>query len=234
MPNFLITSDWHFGHANDVNTKGILAFERGNKFNTIQEHDKYITECIEKWLHKLAPEDTFYFLGDFGRPDSKTLSELVRIFVEAKCHKVAIRGNHDHETETEIMKTLFNEVYDYPIYISDRIILSHRPHVEMDQSVLNVSGHLHGSTLNLPNYMCASIHVNSYKPITSQQTQGKLGFLPKRDIRFLWEWFAPYYKFTQKKEDVVYDKDGNIDLAASRVIQRLVQEGRIKKSGETE
>lgn len=234
MPNFLITSDWHFGHANDVNTKGILAFERGNKFNTIQEHDKYITECIEKWLHKLAPEDTFYFLGDFGRPDSNALSELARIFIEAKCHKVAIRGNHDHETETKIMKTLFDEVYDYPIYISDRIILSHRPHVEMDQSVLNVSGHLHGSTLNLPNYMCASIHVNGYKPITSQQTQGKLGSLPKRDIRFLWEWFAPYYKFTQKKEDVVCDKDGNIDLAASRVIQRLVQEGRIKKSGETE
>lgn len=234
MLNFIITSDWHFGHANDMNTKGILAFERGKKFNTIQEHDKYITECIEKWLHKLAPEDTFYFLGDFGRPDSKTFSELVRIFVEAKCHKVAIRGNHDHETETGIMQTLFDEVYDYPIYISDRIILSHRPHVEMDQSVLNISGHLHGSTLNLPNYMCASIHVNGYKPITSQQTQGKLGSLPKRDIRFLWEWFAPYYKFTQKKEDVVYDKDGNIDLAASRVIQRLVQEGHIKKSGETE
>lgn len=234
MSNFLITSDWHFGHANDVSTEGILAFERGNRFNTIQEHDKYITECIEKWLHKLTPEDTFYFLGDFGRPDSKILSELIRIFVAAKCHKIAIRGNHDHETETEIMKTLFDEVYDYPIYISDRIILSHRPHVEMDQSVLNVSGHLHCSTLNLPNYMCASIHVNGYKPITSQQTQGKLGSLPKRDIRFLWEWFAPYYKFTQKKEDVVYDKNGNIDLAASRVIQRLVQEGRIKKSGKIE
>ena len=132
-------------------------------------------------------------------------------------------------------KTLifFDEVHDYPIYISDRIILSHRPHVEIDQSVLNISGHLHGSTLNLPNYMCASLHVNDYKPITSQQAQGKLGSLPKRDIRFLWEWFAPYYRFTQKKEDCIYDKDGNIDLAASRVMQRLNQ-GPHNKSGESE
>ena len=233
MPNFLITSDWHFGHANDVNTKGILAFERGNKFNTIQEHDKYITECIEKWLHKLAPEDTFYFLGDFGRPNSKTLSELVRIFVEAKCHKVAIRGNHDHETETEIMKTLFDEVYDYPVYISNRIVLSHFPcNVWKDQ--INIHGHLHGSVLNSPNHVCASIHVAQYQPINNHIINGCLGRLSKYNRRFLWEPWADKYQFTQKKKDVVYDKDGNIDLAASRVIQRLVQEGRIKKSGEIE
>lgn len=52
--------------------------------------------------------------------------------------------------------------------------------------------------------------------------------------RFLWEPWADKYQFAQKKEDVVYDKDRNIDLAASRVIQRLVQENCMKKSGETE
>lgn len=230
---FLISSDWHFNHSNDKNTGGILKFERGNKFTTIQEHDKYLVELIRKWIKKLGKNDVFYFLGDFGRPTNETFQELKDIFQKAYCHTVAIRGNHDHEAETEQLKELFDEVHDYPIYISDRIILSHRPHVEMDTSVLNVSGHLHGSTLSLPNYMCASIHVNDYKPITSQQVQGKLGSLPKRDIRFLWEWFAPYYKFTQKKEDCIYDKDGNIDLAASRMMQRLNQ-GPHNKSGETE
>lgn len=230
---FLISSDWHFNHSNDKNTGGILKFERGNKFTTIQEHDKYIVELIRKWLKKLTKDDTFYFLGDFGRPTEETLTELGEIFGKARCKTVAIRGNHDHEFETNIMQSLFDEVHDYPIYISDRIILSHRPHVEMDISVLNISGHLHGSTLNLPNYMCASLHVNDYKPIISQQAQGKLGSLPKRDIRFLWEWFAPYYRFTQKKEDCIYDRDGNIDLAASRVMQRLNQ-GPHNKSGESE
>lgn len=230
---WLCSSDWHFNHGYDNNTGGILKFERGSKFATIQEHDKYIVELIRKWLKKLTKDDIFYFLGDFGRPTNETIAELGAIFGEARCKTVAIRGNHDHESETDIMRILFDEVHDYPIYISDRIILSHRPHVEMDTSVLNISGHLHGSTLNLPNYMCASLHVNDYKPITSQQAQGKLGFLPKRDIRFLWEWFAPYYRFTQKKEDCIYDKDGNIDLAASRVVQRFNQ-GPHNKSGESE
>lgn len=230
---WICSSDWHFNHSNDNNTGGILKFERGNKFVTIQEHDKYIIELIRKWLKKLTKDDIFYFLGDFGRPTNETLAELEEIFGKARCKTVAIRGNHDHELETDIMRIFFDEVHDYPIYISDRIILSHRPHVEIDQSVLNISGHLHGSTLTLPNYICASLHVNDYKPITDKQAQGKLGSLPKRDIRFLWEWFAPYYKFTQKKEDCIYDKDGNIDLAASRVIQRLNQ-GPHNKSGESE
>ena len=230
---WLCSSDWHFNHGHDNNTGGILKFERGSKFATIQEHDKYIVELIRKWLKKLTKDDIFYFLGDFGRPTNETIAELGAIFGEARCKTVAIRGNHDHEFETDMMRILFDEVHDYPIYISDRIILSHRPHVEKDTSVLNISGHLHGSTLNLPNYMCASLHVNDYKPITSQQAQGKLGSLPKRDIRFLWEWFAPYYRFTQKKEDCIYDKDGNIDLAASRVMQRLNQ-GPHNKSGEIE
>lgn len=231
--SFLCTSDWHLHHAKDNDTGGILEFERGNRFGTIQEHDNCIVELVRRWIKKLGKDDVFYFLGDFGRPTDETFQELKDIFQKARCHTVAIRGNHDHEAETEQLKELFDEVHDYPIYISDRIILSHRPHVEMDTSVLNVSGHLHGSTLSLPNYMCASIHVNGYKPITSQQVQGKLGSLPKRDIRFLWEWFAPYYKFTQKKEDCIYDKDGNIDLAASRMMQRLNQ-GPHNKSGETE
>ena len=231
--SFLCTSDWHLNHAKDNNTGGILEFERGNRFGTIQEHDSCIVELVRRWIKKLGKDDVFYFLGDFGRPTDETFQELKGIFQKAHCHTVAIRGNHDHEAETEQLKELFDEVHDYPIYISDRIILSHRPHVEMDTSVLNISGHLHGSTLSLPNYMCASIHVNDYKPITSKQAQGKLGSLPKRDIRFLWEWFAPYYKFTQKKEDCIYDKDGNIDLAASRMMQRLNQ-GPHNKSGETE
>ena len=215
--SYLCSADWHFNH------REILDFERGNKFDTIQEHDKCIVGLVRQWLNKLGTDDTFYFLGDFGRPTEETLQELFKIFQDARCHTVAIRGNHDHEEETAIMRQLFDEVYDYPIYISDRLILSHRPHVEMDTSVLNISGHLHSSTLNLPNYMCASLHVNGYKPITDKQIQSKLGSLPKRDIRFLWEWFAPYYKFTQKKDDVIYDKNGNIDLSASRFIQRWRQ-----------
>lgn len=224
MSNFLVTSDWHFGHYNEDGS-GILQFERASKFNTIQEHDKYIVELVRQWLTKLHKDDTFYFLGDFGRPDSKTLSEIIRVFVEAKCHKVAIRGNHDHETETGIMQTLFDEVYDYPIWISNRIILSHFPcAVWKDQ--LNIHGHLHGSVLDSPNHLCASLHVANYQPINSHIVNGCLGRLPKYNRRFLWEPWADKYRFTQKQEDVVYDKDKIIDLSASRTLQRLTDVGK--------
>lgn len=221
---FYITSDFHLNHHSDSKTKGIIELERRNRFSTIQEHDRFIVDFIRQCLSKLDKDDTFYFLGDFGHPTEEIFQELKVVFNNARCNTIAIRGNHDHSSELEMMNELFNEVFNYPIYISDRIVLSHRPHVEMDESVVNISGHLHGSTLTLSNYMCASIHVNNYKPITSQQVQNKLSSLPKRDVRFLWEWFAPYYKFTQKQNNLIYDKNGNIDLPASRVLQYLNQQ----------
>lgn len=221
---WMCTSDWHLNHSNDANTGGILKFERGDKFATIQEHDRYVVDLARQWLKKLHKDDTFYFLGDFGRPTSDTFYELLYIFKTARCHKVAIRGNHDHETETAQLKQLFDEVYDYPIWISNRIILSHFPcAVWKDQ--LNIHGHLHGSVLDSPNHLCASLHVANYQPINSHIANGCLGRLPKYNRRFLWEPWADKYRFTQKKEDVVYDKDKIIDLSASRILQRLTDVG---------
>ena len=220
----MCSSDWHLNHCNDANTDGILKFERGDKFATIQEHDKYIVDFVRRWLKKLHKDDTFYFLGDFGRPTDDIFYELLYIFKTAKCRKVAIRGNHDHEAETAQLKQLFDEVYDYPIWISNRIILSHFPcAVWKDQ--LNIHGHLHGSVLDSPNHLCASLHVANYQPINSHIANGCLGRLPKYNRRFLWEPWADKYRFTQKKEDVVYDKDKIIDLSASRMLQRLTDVG---------
>ena len=222
---WMCTSDWHLNHCNDTNTGGILKFERGEKFATIQEHDRYIVDLVRQWLKKLHKDDTFYFLGDFGRPTLDTFYELLYIFKTARCHKVAIRGNHDHEVETAQLKRLFDEVYDYPIWISHRIVLSHFPcAVWKDQ--LNIHGHLHGSILDSPNHLCASLHVANYQPINNHIANGYLGRLPKYNRRFLWEPWADKYRFTQKKEDVVYDKDKLIDLSASRILQRLIDVGK--------
>lgn len=222
---WMCSSDWHLNHFHDANTGGILKFERGDKFATIQEHDKYVVNLVRQWLNKLHKDDAFYFLGDFGRPTSDTFYELLYIFKTAQCHKIAIRGNHDHEAETAQLKQLFDEVYDYPIWISHRVVLSHFPcAVWKDQ--LNIHGHLHGSVLNSPNYLCASLHVANYNPINSHNVNGCLGNLPKYNRRFLWEPWADKYRFTQKKEGVVYDKDKLIDLSASRILQRLTDVGK--------
>ena len=223
----MCSSDWHLNHCNDANTGGILKFERGDKFATIQEHDRYVVALVRQWLKKLHKDDTFYFLGDFGRPTSDIFYELLYIFKTARCHKVAIRGNHDHEAETVQLKQLFDKVYDYPIWISNRIILSHFPcAVWKDQ--LNIHGHLHGSVLDSPNHLCASLHVANYQSINSHIANGYLERLPKYNRRFLWEPWADKYRFTQKKEDIIYDKDRKIDLSASRLLQRLKQDGKIE------
>lgn len=220
MSKYLITSDLHLNHSNCDGKFGILSFERGNKFSTIQEHDEYIVSLLEKWLKKLEKDDTFYFLGDFGRPDSQTLNELVRIMDTAECHTVAVRGNHDHEEETKVLKTLFDEVYDYPIWINNRVVLSHYPcNVWKDQ--LNIHGHLHGAVLDSDNHLCASIHVANYQPISNHHVEAHLGRLSKYDRSFLWEPWADKYCFTQSKNDAIYDKDGRIDLSASRALHRL-------------
>ena len=224
---WMCSSDWHLNHCNDANTGGILKFERGDKFATIQEHDRYVVALVRQWLKKLHKDDTFYFLGDFGRPTSDIFYELLYIFKTARCHKVAIRGNHDHEAETVQLKQLFDKVYDYPIWISNRIILSHFPcAVWKDQ--LNIHGHLHGSVLDSPNHLCASLHVANYQSINSHIANGYLERLPKYNRRFLWEPWADKYHFTQKKEDIIYDKDRKIDLSASRLLQRLKQDGKIE------
>lgn len=224
---WMCSSDWHLNHCNDANTGGILKFERGDKFATIQEHDRYVVALVRQWLKKLHKDDTFYFLGDFGRPTSDIFYELLYIFKTARCHKVAIRGNHDHEAETVQLKQLFDKVYDYPIWISNRIILSHFPcAVWKDQ--LNIHGHLHGSVLDSPNHLCASLHVANYQSINSHIANGYLERLPKYNRRFLWEPWADKYRFTQKKEDIIYDKDRKIDLSASRLLQRLKQDGKIE------
>lgn len=215
----MISGDWHFNHSQ------ILDFERGKKFDTIYQHDMYIVNCIKKWLNKLGPEDTFYFLGDFGLPNEDILNQLNDIFALAKCNTVAIRGNHDREQESAILDKIFDKVYDYPIYISQRIVLSHFPCAVWDDQI-NIHGHLHNSMLNSVNHICASIHVANYSSISDQQSQSQLGKVKKYNRRFLWEPWADKYKFTGKKKDYIYNKDGIIDLSASRVLQRLTDLGK--------
>lgn len=218
MGHYLISSDWHFGHKN------IVEYERYTEFDNVEQHDIHIVELVSEWLRKLRMDDTFYFLGDWGHLEGELNDKLMNAFDKASCRKIAIKGNHDKEQQIDEMRQFFDEIYDYPLFIADRVVLSHRPQIQADKSCLNVSGHLHSATLNLPNYINASIHVNRYQPVSDKHVQSALGKLPKRDVRFLYEYFAPYYKFTQTKPNCLYDKNGNVDLSASRLLLRFAQE----------
>ena len=60
--------------------------------------------------------DTLVHLGDVG--DLEYIKRL-------RCHKVLIMGNHDQSIEK--MEEVFDEVYSGPLWISQKLVLSHEP-----------------------------------------------------------------------------------------------------------
>ena len=72
---------------------------------TPQEHIEIIKQDVRKG-------DTLIHLGDVGNPDY--LDEL-------KCYKVLITGNHDVLSK---VASHFDEVYNGPLFIADRLLLS--------------------------------------------------------------------------------------------------------------
>jgi len=197
--NTYFISDLHFGHAN------ILKFER-TQFSTIQEHDNFIIEQINKVV-KL--NDVLYILGDIGE------AENVR---KLNGRKILIMGNHDNRPINEYY-TYFTEVHDRPIYFTKRIVLSHEP-IKVNDSVLNIHGHIHGAKLDSRNHLNVSIAVVDYKPVPEHTPANIVGRLPKENYHFLEEWYAREYLFTVTgRNDVVTDENGKIKIDESILLR---------------
>lgn len=191
-------SDFHFGH------KKIIEFERWN-FRDIQEHDEKIMNMLEECI---CDNDILYFLGDLGWPND----DIIKRFNNLKCKKFMIVGNHDTKTfEYYKTKLSFDEIYEYPIWLSDRIVISHHP-IPVEEGVVNIHGHLHGSYLEFTNYVNVNVHMLDYKLCSQKQINGLLARLPKPSTKFLKEWFTGHQIYTdeqmERKSDVIFDKDG--------------------------
>lgn len=217
-PQLYFASDFHMGH------KGIIKFERGN-FSSVQEHDKFLIDMVENWAHSWGKGSTLYYLGDFGDMSYLWMFDVLRQYG----HEVVfLAGNHDKNSDANIIKAHVDEYHAHPVYLTDKLVISHEP-VNVWESQVNVHGHLHSAVLNSENHINASIHVAKYQPVSEKNLQTAFSNLPKHCTRFLYEPWAEQYKFTQEKEDIIYDKNGRIDLSASRVMQRLATERRIKE-----
>lgn len=101
--------------------------------------------------------DTFIHLGDVGN------GEYVA-GIKAK-KKILLLGNHDRRSD---YKGLFDEIYTGPLFISDRILLSHEP-INGLTWCLNIHGHDHNGSeqygegckhLNLAANVCG------YRPVS--------------------------------------------------------------------
>lgn len=96
---------------------------------------------INSMCHK---NDTFLCLGDVG---SREYAKQIRAR-----HKVLILGNHDRKSD---YRDIFDEIYDGPLFVSDRILLSHEP-VSLPFA-LNIHGHDHN---NMEIYLEDCKHIN--------------------------------------------------------------------------
>lgn len=93
---------------------------------TPEEHMAILKKVLNK-------QTLLIHLGDVGNPDY--LDEL-------KCYKVLITGNHDVLGK---VASHFDEVYTGPLFIADRLILSHEPVQGLEDFAVNIHGHDHAA-----------------------------------------------------------------------------------------
>lgn len=87
-------------------------------------------EYIKKICKKVHKNDTLICLGDVGDP---------KYFSYIKGYKVLIKGNHDAGNSN--YEPYFNEIYDGPVMIAPKILLSHEP--ILSDYWMNIHGHNH-------------------------------------------------------------------------------------------
>lgn len=143
-------------------------------------------ERITSICHK---NDTLIHLGDVG-----SLKWMNKI----KAYKVLIMGNHDQSIEK--MKEYFDEVYSGPLWISQKLVLSHEPIIIEDTGLglpigINIHGHDHNGT-NIDSY-----HFNI--------VQNKYGYIPLNLNQFIKGGYLKKVKdiHTITKEEAIAHKE---------------------------
>lgn len=215
-PQCYFISDFHFNHKNIIN------FER-TQFTTIDEHNSFLIQKCKEWAAKIPAGSTLYNLGDWGDTDFLWVND---IFTAKDIKLVFLLGNHDHQKDIPLFEKYFDEVYSYPFFISNKLVISHIPVAVYDDTV-NIHGHLHNSKMQKNNYINVSLAVNNYNLFAEQNLNSVFSKLPEYNRKFLYEPFAAQYRFiNNNNKDVVCDKNGNIDISASRVMKMINKDGR--------
>lgn len=105
---------------------------------------------------KVGRKDTLIILGDIG--DIEYAKQL-------RGYKVLICGNHDvgHTKYAEV----FDEIYAGPVFIADRLVLSHEP-IMLDFA-FNIHGHNHSSVIQDGKHLNVCSDMIGYTPINFNQ-----------------------------------------------------------------
>ncbi len=154
--------DKWFNNSNDVY---IISDPHFNDPDMKYIRKNYISdeEQIKRINSVCGKKSTLICLGDVG--DISFVSKL------RASYKVLIKGNHDvgsskykREVNENYDNHLFDEVYEGPLMISEKVMLSHEP-LNLPNCIFNIHGHDHSNWFVGENHLnvCAE-HIN-YTPI---------------------------------------------------------------------
>lgn len=205
------TSDPHFGHKN------IIKWGRP-QFKTIEEHDEFLVSKFEEWANKLKASDKLFILGDWGKTDFLFLMSYFH------CYTILVMGNHDTHSDIDKFKHYFDAVYEYPIFITDKMCVSHVPQNVFDDQI-NVHGHLHGNIIDKVNYVSCCLEVNNYELVSERIINSRFARMPKYTRKHL---EAPYSEWEKvifrPQNDLILTPNNHIDLSAMRAWKKIQEQ----------
>ena len=114
---------------------------------TPEEHIVNINKMV-------MPVDTLIHLGDVGNAEWVDKIRARR--------KILITGNHDKLSE---VRRHFHETFTGPLFIADRILLSHEPIFGLEGFCLNIHGHDHAG-IQYKNHINLASNVCGYQPVS--------------------------------------------------------------------
>lgn len=123
-----------FKYISDGGSVYIISDTHFDDFDCKLMDENWITpeEHLKK-LSSITKNDTLIHLGDVGNPE---------YLDQIKGYKILIMGNHDQSKSKFI--DYFHEVYEGPLMIAEKIILSHEP-ININWA-FNIHGHDHNKS----------------------------------------------------------------------------------------
>jgi calcineurin-like phosphoesterase family protein len=111
-------------------------------------------EILSRINKVVRKNDTLIHLGDVG--DLEYMKQV-------KGYKVLIAGNHD--TKLSKYKDIFNEIYNGPLLIGEKLLLSHEPIPDITWC-LNIHGHDHMGYFKDEYHLNLSANLCDFTPIS--------------------------------------------------------------------
>lgn len=152
------------------------AFRNDPRYNILPGTEITPEFQIKRINAKVSRKDTLVIMGDVGDPSYMDQIHAGR--------KILIKGNHDAGNIN--YQAYFDEIYEGPVFLSEKILLSHEP-IALP-FVLNIHGHVHFDNEESTSSLARTYRINTcadsrdmcYSPISLKEIVDR-GLLSKID-----------------------------------------------------